>query len=93
MDAPGIRDNTIGIRLVREAVLIPYGINKAYIGESRKLHTRDYRTADEFAGKHVVVVGAGISAIQLLDELLKVASDSSVIHDATKLRADLKKRL
>src|SRR5215208_3949669 len=27
----------------------------------RQLHTRDYRTADEFAGQHVVIVGGGIS--------------------------------
>lgn len=40
----------------------------------RQLHTRDYRTAEEFAGKRVVVVGAGISAIQLLDEISRVAS-------------------
>ena len=35
----------------------------------RQLHTKDYRTADEFAGQHVVIVGGGISAIQLLDEV------------------------
>lgn len=35
----------------------------------RQLHTRDYRTAAEFTGQRVVVVGAGISAIQLLDEI------------------------
>lgn len=40
----------------------------------RQLHTRDYRTAEEFAGKHVIVVGAGISAIQLLDEISRVTS-------------------
>lgn len=40
----------------------------------RQLHTRDYRAADEFAGQHVVIVGAGISAIQLLDEISQVTS-------------------
>jgi len=35
----------------------------------RQLHTRDYRTPQEFAGKTVLVVGGGISAIQLLDEI------------------------
>ncbi len=40
--------------------------------QGRQLHTRDYRTADEFAGQHVVIVGGGISAIQLLDEISRV---------------------
>src|SRR5689334_16649489 len=44
----------------------------------RQLHTRDYRTADEFTGQHVVVVGAGISAIQLLDEVSRVATTTWV---------------
>lgn len=35
----------------------------------RQLHTRDYRTAAEFAGQHVVIVGGGISALQLLNEI------------------------
>ena len=35
----------------------------------RQLHTRDYRNAGEFVGRHVIVVGGGISAIQLLDEI------------------------
>src|SRR5690606_1622035 len=44
----------------------------------RQLHTRDYRTADDFRGQHVVVVGAGISAIQLLDEVSRVTSTTWV---------------
>ena len=44
----------------------------------RQLHTRDYRGAGEFAGKHVVVVGAGISGIQLLDEISRVTSTTWV---------------
>ncbi|HEY4199172.1 MAG TPA: FAD-dependent oxidoreductase [Devosiaceae bacterium] len=44
----------------------------------RQLHTRDYRTADEFVGKHVVVVGGGISAIQLLDEISRITSTTWV---------------
>lgn len=39
----------------------------------RQLHTHDYRTAADFAGQHVVVVGGGISAIQLLNEISFVA--------------------
>jgi len=44
----------------------------------RQLHTRDYRTAAEFAGQHVIVVGAGISAVQLLDEVSRVTSTTWV---------------
>lgn len=39
----------------------------------RQLHSHDYRGAEEFAGKTVVIVGAGISAIQHLDEISEVA--------------------
>ncbi|WP_292834513.1 NAD(P)-binding domain-containing protein [Microbacterium sp.] len=39
----------------------------------RQLHVHDYVSADEFAGRRVVIVGAGISAIQLLDEISRVA--------------------
>lgn len=46
--------------------------------EGRQLHTRDYRTADEFAGAHVVVVGGGISAVQLLDEVSRVTTTTWV---------------
>ena len=35
--------------------------------QGEQLHTRDYHTAEAFAGKHVIIVGAGISAIQLMD--------------------------
>lgn len=44
----------------------------------RQLHTRDFRTADEFAGQHVVIVGGGISAIQLLDEISLVTTTTWV---------------
>jgi cation diffusion facilitator CzcD-associated flavoprotein CzcO len=40
--------------------------------KGRQLHTREYRTAEELAGKHVIIVGGGISAIQLLDEISRV---------------------
>lgn len=39
----------------------------------RQLHVHDYVSAAEFAGKRVVIVGAGISATQLLDEISRVA--------------------
>ncbi|MFC3504711.1 NAD(P)-binding domain-containing protein [Micromonospora krabiensis] len=40
----------------------------------RQLHTADYRGPDEFAGKRVVVVGAGTSAVQLLGEVSTVVA-------------------
>lgn len=48
-----------------------YPGQEAFTG--RQLHTADYRGAEEFAGKHVVVIGAGISAIELLSEISRVA--------------------
>lgn len=43
-----------------------------------QLHTRDYKTAEEFVGKHVLIVGGGISAIQLLDEVSQVTQTTWV---------------
>jgi cation diffusion facilitator CzcD-associated flavoprotein CzcO len=53
----------------------------------RQLHTRDYRTADEFAGQHVIIVGAGISAIQLLDEISRVTTTTWVTRRPPEFRA------
>ncbi len=39
----------------------------------RQLHVRDYVSADEFAYQKVVIVGGGISAVQLLNEISLVA--------------------
>lgn len=44
----------------------------------RQLHTVDYRSADEFTGQHVVVVGGGASATQLLGEISRVAGTTWV---------------
>jgi thioredoxin reductase len=44
----------------------------------RQLHTVDYRSADEFAGQHVVVVGGGASATQQLGEISTVTSTTWV---------------
>ncbi|WP_245447978.1 NAD(P)-binding domain-containing protein [Neorhizobium sp. T6_25] len=52
----------------------------------RQLHTRDYRAAEEFAGQHVVVVGGGISAIQLLDEISRVTSTTWVTRSEPQFR-------
>jgi hypothetical protein len=44
-----------------------------YPGQSsfrgRQLHVADYASAEEFRGQHVIVVGGGISAVGLLDEI------------------------
>ena len=53
----------------------------------RQLHTKDYRTADEFRGLHVVVVGGGISAIQLLDEISLVTTTTWVTRRPPDFRA------
>ncbi|WP_035768394.1 FAD-dependent oxidoreductase [Arthrobacter castelli] len=46
--------------------------------KGRQLHTRDFWSADEFSGQHVVVVGAGTSAVQFLLQLSKVATTTWV---------------
>ncbi len=40
----------------------------------RQLHVADYVSANEFVGQHVLVVGGGISAVQLLDEISQVTT-------------------
>jgi len=52
----------------------------------QQLHTRDYRTAEAFRGNHVVVVGAGISAIQLLDEISRVTTTTWVTRRPPEFR-------
>ena len=52
-----------------------------------QLHTKDYRTAGEFAGRHVIVVGGGISAIQLLDEVSRVTTTTWVTRRPPEFRA------
>lgn len=39
-----------------------------------QLHTRDYRSADDFRGMRVAVVGGGISAFQHLEEISQVTN-------------------
>ena len=48
----------------------------SFLGQ--QLHTVGYRGASEFAGKRVVVVGGGTSAVQLLMEIAEVASTTWV---------------
>ena len=51
-----------------------------------QLHTRDFKTAEYFKGKHVIVVGAGISAIQLLDQISKVTTTTWVTRRVPEFR-------
>jgi thioredoxin reductase len=53
----------------------------------RQLHTKDYRTADEFAFQHVIIVGGGISAVQLLDEISRVTTTTWVTRRPPEFRA------
>jgi len=55
--------------------------------KGRQLHTRDYRTAEEFRGQHVVIVGGGISAIQLLNEISGVTKTTWVTRRAPQFRS------
>ncbi|MDQ0664043.1 cation diffusion facilitator CzcD-associated flavoprotein CzcO [Arthrobacter ulcerisalmonis] len=51
-----------------------------YPGQSsfrgRQLHVADYISAEEFRGKHVIVVGGGISAVGLLAEISLITATS-----------------
>ena len=40
----------------------------------RQLHVADYVSAEEFRGQHVIVVGGGISAVGLLDEISQLTT-------------------
>lgn len=52
-----------------------------------QLHTHDYQSAAAFTGKHVIIVGAGISAIQLLDEISQVTGTTWVTRRPPEWRA------
>lgn len=52
----------------------------------RQLHTHDFRQAEDFAGQHVLIVGGGISAIQLLDQISQVTRTSWVTRTPPHFR-------
>lgn len=58
----------------------------ASLFQGEQLHTKDYKTADYFKGKHVIVVGAGISAIQLLNQISKVTTTTWVTRRPPEFR-------
>ena len=41
--------------------------------QGRQLHVADYSSLEEFTGQRVAIVGGGISAVQLLEEISRVA--------------------
>ncbi len=49
-----------------------YPGQESFLG--RQLHTRDYLSAEEFAGLRVAIVGGGISALQQLEEISRLAT-------------------
>ena len=53
-------------------VLPHYPGQERFLG--RQVHTKDYVSLEEFTGLRVAVVGGGISAIQQLEEISRVAS-------------------
>nr|WP_255347056.1 NAD(P)-binding domain-containing protein [Cellulomonas sp. HZM] len=62
----------------------------AYPGQGlfrgRQLHTHDYRTPEELADGHVVVIGGGTSAVQLLLALAKVTTTTWVTRRPPRWR-------
>ncbi len=54
----------------------------------RQLHTADYNGASEFAAQHVLVVGGGASAVQLLAEISEVARTTWVTRRVPEWRTD-----
>lgn len=58
----------------------------AALFRGEQLHTKDFKTADYFKGKHVIIVGAGISAIQLLDQISKVTTTTWVTRRPPEFR-------
>lgn len=54
--------------------------------KGRQLHTGEYKNTEEFIGKHVIIVGGGISAIQLLGEISKVTSTAWVTRKEPDFR-------
>jgi cation diffusion facilitator CzcD-associated flavoprotein CzcO len=56
--------------------------------QGRQLHTAGYRGAAELAGQHVLVVGGGASAVQLLAEISEVANTTWMTRRAPEWRTD-----
>lgn len=68
-----------------ETPVIPH-YTGAELFKGQQLHTRDYQTAKAFSGKHVIIVGGGISALQLLDEISQVTTTTWVTRSEPQFR-------
>lgn len=55
--------------------------------KGQQLHTGDYKSAEVFKAKHVIVVGGGISAVQLLGEISEVTSTTWVTRRPPDFRS------
>ncbi len=53
-----------------------------------QVHTADYRAAEDFAGRHVVVVGGGHSAVQHLLEIAEVTTTTWVTRRPPRWREE-----
>lgn len=53
-----------------------------------QLHVHDYVSAEQFAGKRVVIVGAGVSGVQLLEEISRVTDTFWVTRREPEWRDD-----
>lgn len=58
----------------------------AELFKGEQLHTRNFKNAEYFKGKHVIIVGGGISAIQLLDQISKVTTTTWVTRRPPEFR-------
>jgi len=67
-------------------VLPHYPGQETFVG--RQLHTREYVRAEDFAGQRVAIVGGGISALQLLEEISRVATTRWYTRREPVFRAD-----
>src|SRR5690625_7880554 len=54
--------------------------------KGEQLHTKEYHKAQVFAGKHVLIVGGGISAIDLMYEISQVTKTTWVTRRPPKFR-------
>ncbi len=54
--------------------------------QGTQLHTQDYNDATDFVGKHVIIVGGGISALQHLEEISRVTTTTWVTRTEPHFR-------